>query len=82
MSADKASNAKAGGEIPGGDKIQKTLATLGLGSRREIESWIKDGRVMVNGEAAHIGQRITDIDLTTGNAERAPVKRQAARQPG
>jgi 23S rRNA pseudouridine2605 synthase len=39
-------------------KLQKALADAGLGSRREIEEWIEAGRVNVNGEPAHIGQRI------------------------
>ena len=41
-----------------GDKIQKALAAQGLGSRREIEKWIKSGRIMVNGRTATIGDRI------------------------
>jgi 23S rRNA pseudouridine2605 synthase len=40
-------------------KIQKLLADLGLGSRRAIESLIKQGQVLVGGEVAHIGQRIS-----------------------
>lgn len=40
-------------------KLQKALADLGLGSRREIEEWIAAGRVSVNGEPAHVGQRIS-----------------------
>lgn len=39
-------------------KLQKVLADAGLGSRREIEQWIADGRVIVNDEPAHLGQRI------------------------
>lgn len=38
-------------------KLQKALADAGLGSRREIEGWIESGRVNVNGEPAHLGQR-------------------------
>ncbi|CAG0951080.1 Ribosomal large subunit pseudouridine synthase B [Rhodocyclaceae bacterium] len=34
------------------------MADAGLGSRREIEAWIAEGRVSVNGEPAHVGQRI------------------------
>jgi 23S rRNA pseudouridine2605 synthase len=40
------------------EKIQKFLANLGLNSRRQIESMISEGRVTVNGELAHVGQRI------------------------
>ena len=41
------------------EKLQKLLAATGIGSRREIESWISAGRVKVNGEPAHLGQRVT-----------------------
>ena len=40
------------------EKLQKTLATLGLASRREIERWILDQRIKVNGEIATIGMRV------------------------
>lgn len=43
-------------------KLQKALADAGLGSRREIEEWIAAGRVHVNGETAHLGQRILATD--------------------
>ncbi len=43
-------------------KLQKHLAELGLGSRREIEGWIEEGRITVNAETAHIGQRVSDAD--------------------
>ena len=45
-------------EVPG-DKLHKVLADQGLGSRREIERWIAAGRVQVDGEPAHVGQRVT-----------------------
>ena len=37
------------------EKLQKVLARAGLGSRREIETWIKKGRVQVNRKIAIIG---------------------------
>ncbi|OIZ98161.1 23S rRNA pseudouridylate synthase B [Rickettsiella grylli] len=40
------------------EKIQKILAHFGLGSRREIERWIHDGRVHINGQPAKLGMRI------------------------
>lgn len=46
----------------GGEKLQKVLADLGLGSRREMERWIASGRVVVAGEPAHIGQRVGPDD--------------------
>lgn len=45
-----------------GEKLQKVLARLGLGSRRDIEGWISAGRLKVNGEVATLGQRIEPTD--------------------
>ena len=45
-----------------GIRLQKALADAGLGSRREIEGWIRDGRVRVNGRPAKLGDRITPAD--------------------
>src|SRR6185436_4072949 len=39
-------------------KLQKALAQAGLGSRREIEGWIRAGRVSVNGQPAPVGARV------------------------
>lgn len=40
------------------EKLQKVLSRSGLGSRRQIESWISSGRVKVDGVIAHLGQRV------------------------
>lgn len=45
---------------PGGEKLQKVLARAGLGSRREMERWIEDGRVLVENKRARLGDRVDD----------------------
>ena len=54
------------GEVSKGDRLQKVLAQVGIGSRRACEELIAAGRVRVNGEVARLGQRV--------NAERDRVE--------
>lgn len=44
------------------ERLQKVLAAAGLGSRREIETWISEGRVTINGRTAKLGDRIRGVD--------------------
>jgi 23S rRNA pseudouridine2605 synthase len=44
---------------PDAPKLHKVLAQAGIGSRREMEQMILEGRITVNGDPAHIGQRIS-----------------------
>ena len=37
------------------ERLQKFLARMGLGSRRQIEDWIRQGRITVNGAPAELG---------------------------
>lgn len=43
-------------------KLQKILAQAGLGSRRAMEDWIREGKVTVNGRVASIGARVSPGD--------------------
>ena len=61
-------------------KLHKVLADAGLGSRREMEELIIAGRVSVNGEPAHIGQRIGPSDQVRINGK-ALQRRIASRPP-
>lgn len=48
---------------PKGERLQKKLAASGYGSRREIERWITEGRLKINGQLAKLGDRVTDEDV-------------------
>jgi 23S rRNA pseudouridine2605 synthase len=52
--------------------LQKLLAAAGLGSRREIETWIAAGRVSVNGVAATLGDRAFPADAIAVDGK--PIK--------
>ncbi|WP_442862109.1 23S rRNA pseudouridine(2605) synthase RluB [Bordetella sp. 02P26C-1] len=60
-------------------KLHKVLADAGIGSRREMEELITAGRVSVNGEPAHIGQRVSPTDLVRVNGK--PIARPNTRKP-
>ncbi len=59
------------------DKLHKVLADAGIGSRRDMEELIIAGRVSVNGQPAHIGQRVLPTDQVRVNGK--PLVR---KQPG
>lgn len=50
-------------------KLHKVLAQAGLGSRLEMEQLILEGRISVNNEPAHIGQRIQFGDQVKVNGK-------------
>lgn len=65
------------------EKIQKVLANAGLGSRRQIEEWLREGRISINGAIAKLGDRMTiddkvrvdgrDINLVKSNTQKSRV---------
>jgi 23S rRNA pseudouridine2605 synthase len=64
------------------EKLQKILANVGLGSRRELETWISQGRVTVNGKTAKLGDRVSPQDSVQVDGKTIDLsvnKQQAAR---
>ncbi|MCX7147618.1 MAG: pseudouridine synthase [Sulfuritalea sp.] len=55
-------------------KLHKALADAGYGSRRELEEWIVAGRVSVNSQPAHVGQRVGPEDKIRVNGKLVQLK--------
>ena len=43
-------------------RLQKYLASMGYGSRRKIEDWIRDKRIKVNGKSIELGYKVKKND--------------------
>ena len=44
------------------ERLQKFLARTGVGSRRQIEDWVRQGRIDVNGSPAQLGLQVSGTD--------------------
>ena len=55
------------------EKLQKVLASQGLGGRRTMEQWIESGRVTINGRRAELGDRVEEDDRVTVDGK--PLRR-------
>ncbi len=56
------------------ERVQKALARMGFGSRREIERWIEQGRVKINGKVAEAGAKVKEGDRTEFNGKRIVIR--------
>jgi len=56
------------------ERLQKALASAGIGSRREMEEWIAEGRVQVNGETATIGSKVGPRDVVKVSGRRVYLR--------
>lgn len=61
------------------ERLQKFLARAGLGSRRQIEDWVRQGRISVNGAPAQLGLQVGDADRIQIDGK--PVVARASRRP-
>ena len=59
------SAAQAPKSPPPGERVQKLLSAAGIGSRREVERWIREARLKVNGEVPALGAKLTPKDRIT-----------------
>lgn len=57
------------------ERIQKVLARAGYGSRRQVEAWIKEGKVTRNGEIASIGDQVSVGDTMKLDGKALSAKR-------
>jgi len=64
---------------PESPKLHKVLAQAGMGSRLEMEQLIMEGRITVNNEPAHIGQRVQFGDHVKVNGK--PIRFKVAPPP-
>jgi 23S rRNA pseudouridine2605 synthase len=57
------------------ERIQKVLARAGYGSRRQLETWIEQGKVTVNGDVATLGAQIKEGDVVKLDGKPCSPKR-------
>ena len=60
------------------DRIQKVLAAAGHGSRRKIETWIREGRLSIDGRVAELGDHIEGTEKITFDGRPIALKDVAA----
>lgn len=59
------------------ERLQKWLAGQGLGSRRQMETWIAEGRITVDGDTAVLGQKVSGRERIKVNGILLRVPKQA-----
>ena len=55
-------------------RLQKYLAQAGLGSRRSCEQLIKDRKILVNGDVAELGAKVSEFDEVSCEGKKVSLK--------
>lgn len=63
------------------ERLQKVLAGAGVGSRREVEQWIKAGRITINGNVATLGQKVSGREKILIDGKPVPALRKTRPSP-
>lgn len=56
------------------ERAQKALSRMGFGSRREIERWIEQGQVKINGETIKLGAKVKEGDRAEFKGKRIVIR--------
>ena len=64
---------------PAGERVQKALARMGFGSRREIEGMIREGQIRINGQPAKLGDLVVEGDKVNIGKRRAVITSEVSR---
>jgi 23S rRNA pseudouridine2605 synthase len=77
MRPPRAPRARIAKEAAPADRVQKVLAAAGIGSRREVERWIREGRLQLNGEVPALGAKWQPRDRITLDGRPVRVRAKA-----
>ena len=59
------------------DRVQKVLAAAGHGSRRKVETWIREGRLKIDGREVQLGQSVEGNERITLDGRPLSLKHSA-----